>query len=65
MIQEPARAGLRRANATGERLAPRIDEATEIAIRRSLAGENGTPRTAHVCVGTAVAQHAKHELVGT
>jgi DNA invertase Pin-like site-specific DNA recombinase len=63
MIQERVRAGLRRAKADGKRLGrPRIDSATESAIRKSLAAGMGICRAAREHgVGTAVAQRIKHE----
>jgi DNA invertase Pin-like site-specific DNA recombinase len=63
MIQERVRAGLRRAKAEGKRLGrPRIDSATEVAIRRSLAAGMGICKAAKTHgVGTAVAQRIKHE----
>jgi DNA invertase Pin-like site-specific DNA recombinase len=64
MIQERVRAGLRRAKADGKRLGrPRIDEATEGAIRKALAAGMGICRAARMHgVGTAVAQRIKHEI---
>jgi DNA invertase Pin-like site-specific DNA recombinase len=63
MIQERVRAGLRRAKAEGRRLGrPRIDSATEVAIRKALAAGMGICRAApEHGVGTAVVQRVKHE----
>jgi DNA invertase Pin-like site-specific DNA recombinase len=67
MIQERVRAGLRRAKAEGKRLGrPRIDSATEAAIRKSLAAGMGILKAARTHgVGTAVAQRIKHEIAAT
>jgi DNA invertase Pin-like site-specific DNA recombinase len=64
MIQERVRAGLRRAKAEGKRLGrPRIDSATEAAIRKSVAAGMGICKAARTHgVGTAVAQRTKHEI---
>ena len=58
------RAGLRRAQAEGKRLGrPRIDSATEDAIRMSLASGMGILKAARTHgFGTAVAQRIKAQL---
>ena len=63
MIQERVRAGLARARAEGKRLGrPRIDSATEGAIRQSLAKGVGICRAARLHgVGTAAVQRIKLE----
>jgi DNA invertase Pin-like site-specific DNA recombinase len=61
IIQERVRAGLRRAKADGKRLGrPRIDAATEAAIRKSLATGMGICKAGRTHgVGTAVVQRCQ------
>jgi DNA invertase Pin-like site-specific DNA recombinase len=67
IIQERVRAGLRRAKAEGKRLGrPRIDSATEGAIRKSLAAGMGICKAARThSVGTAVVQRIKSQTAST
>jgi DNA invertase Pin-like site-specific DNA recombinase len=63
MIVERVHAGLRRARAQGKTLGrPRVDQATEKAIRRELAKGTGIKAVARkVCVGVGTVQRVKAE----